>query len=90
MITTSILMESLSPTLERGTSSNEGTIIHDTITNALGEEVKVRIQFTLVANMIVTDLMYHTYGNKTIPTPFLREIVQEIIEGRNGHTLIFQ
>lgn len=85
-----ILMESLSPTQQRGSSSEDGRIIYDTITNALGEEVKVRIEFTLVADMIVTDLIYHTYGNESIPAPFLREIVQEIIESHNGHTLMFQ
>lgn len=87
---TDILQSPLSPTQERGSSSLSGTIIHDTITNALGEEVKIRIEFTLVADMIVEDLDYHTYGNNSIPKPFLKEIVQDIIEGRNGHTLIFQ
>lgn len=86
----SILMEPLSPTQQRGTSPNYGTIIHDTIMNAFNEPVKVRIKFTLVADSIVEDLMYHTYGNDSIPANFLKEIVQEIVEQTEGHTLIFQ
>lgn len=87
---TDILMDSRSPTQERGTSSNCGTIIHDTIMNALNEPVQVRIDYTLEGDIIVSHHSYHTYGNDSIPPTHLQEIVESLIEKEEGHSLIFQ
>lgn len=85
-----ILMDSRSPTQQRGESKLSGGIVHDSVTNASGDQFRIRIDYTLKGD-VVTDLMYevaHTYHG--IPTVFLREMVEEIIEYRNCKTLIFQ
>lgn len=85
-----ILMESLSPTQERGETSLSGGVIHDVITNAWGHECRIRIDYTLVGGSIVTDLKYEVSGENAFDVIFLKEIVEEMIENEIGKTLIFQ
>lgn len=89
MITDS-LMDSRSPTQQRGESPLSGGIIHETICDASGKEFKIKILFTLVGEDIVTDLDFKVLGKHEIPAKHLIEIIQDIIEKHQGHVLKFQ
>lgn len=89
-MTTDILQSTLSPTQERGESKLSGGIIHDLITNASGDQFRIRIDYTLVGGVLVTDYDYEITGEHEIPSAYLWAIIEEIIEREEGHTLIFQ
>lgn len=84
-----ILMDSRSPTQERGTSKLSGGIIRTLIANAEGTQFKAEIEY-YTSGRIVTNLDYSVKGNHNISAEVLREIVQEIVEQTEGHSLNFE
>lgn len=84
-----ILMDSRSPTQERGESKVTTTIVHDELIDAEGRKAFVKITYTATCGIVVS-LDFQVLGEISIPEGWLREMIQEIIERRNGHTLIFQ
>lgn len=86
---TDILQSTLSPTQQRGTTKLSGGIIRTLITNAEGTQFKAEIEY-YTSGRIVTNLDYSVKGNHDISEEVLKEIVQELVEQTEGHSLIFQ
>lgn len=84
-----ILMDSRSPTQQRGEPKLSGGIIRTLIANAEGAQFKAEIEY-YTSGRIVTNLDYSVKGNHDISEEVLKEIVQEIVEQTEGHSLIFQ
>lgn len=82
------LSESLSPTQERGESPLSGGIIHETITDANGDQFKIKIDYTLSGGICVA-VDYSIIGKPVIHANHLIEILQEIVERSEGRTLNF-
>lgn len=85
---TDMLQSSLSPTQQRGESKLVGGIIHDTITDANGDEFKIKIDYTLSGEICVS-VDYSILGQPVLHGNDLIEILQDIIERTEGHTLNF-
>lgn len=83
------LSESLSPTQERGESKLAGGIIHDTITNADGDQFRIEIKYYVVGRLATIEKC-EVSGEHGIPNNIFLEIVEDLIEQKEGKILIFQ
>lgn len=88
MITTSILDSSLSPTQERGETKLTTTIVHDELIDADGRKAFVKITYDHTGDVVV-GLDFKVLGEISIPEGWIKEMIIEIIERRNGQNLIF-
>lgn len=87
-MTTDILQSTLSPTQERGESKVSTTIVHDELIDAEGRKAFVKITYDFTGDVVV-GLDFKVLGEISIPEGWLKEMIQEIVERRNGQTLIF-
>lgn len=87
-MTTDILQSTLSPTQERGESKVTTTIVHDELIDAEGRKAFVKITYTATCGIVVS-LDFQVLGEINIPQAWLLEMIQEIVERRNGHSLTF-
>lgn len=86
----SILQEMNSPTLERESPRDSGTVLYETVTNKDGNTFNVIIDFFMTSR----DTCEYSYtilsSEHSIPVSHLIEMVQIIIERSEGRILIFQ
>lgn len=87
-MTTDILQSTLSPTQERGESKVTTTIVHDELIDADGRKAFVKITYDHTGDVVV-GLDFKVIGEISIPEGWLKEMIIEIIERRNGQNLIF-
>lgn len=88
-MTTDLLQSSLSPTQERGESPLSGGIIHETITNADGDQFRMEIKYYVVGQLATIEKC-EVSGEHGIPNNIFLEIVEELIEKAEGYVLNFQ
>lgn len=86
---TDILQSTLSPTQERGESKVSTTIVHDELIDAEGRKAFVKITYDHTGNVVV-GLDFKVLGEISIPEGWIKEMIIEIIERRNGQALIFE